>query len=36
MPYAATVLVLVMISNNVMKSKMYTPMSLGKPFHSHS
>jgi simple sugar transport system permease protein len=36
MPYAATVLVLVMISNNVMKSKMYTPMSLGKPFHPHS
>jgi len=36
MPYAATVLVLVMISSNVMKSKMYTPMWLGKPFHPHS
>jgi len=36
MPYAATVLVLVMISSNVMKSKMYTPMWLGKPFHPHT
>jgi ABC-type uncharacterized transport system permease subunit len=35
MPYAATVLVLVMISSNVRKSKMYTPMWLGKPFHPH-
>jgi simple sugar transport system permease protein len=35
MPYAATVLVLVMISSNVMKAKMYTPMWLGKPFHPH-
>ena len=35
LPYAATVLVLVMISSNVMKAKMYTPMWLGKPFHPH-
>ncbi|WP_271274055.1 ABC transporter permease [Aliamphritea hakodatensis] len=33
MPYAATVMVLVMLSSNVVKSKMHTPMWLGKPFH---
>ena len=33
MPYAATVLVLVMLSSNIVKSKMHTPMWLGKPFH---
>lgn len=36
LPYVATVLVLVILSSNAAKSRMYTPMSLGKPFHSTS
>ncbi|SIS40154.1 ABC transporter permease [Neptunomonas antarctica] len=33
LPYVATVLVLVMMSRNQSRSKMFAPMSLGKPFH---
>lgn len=34
LPYAATVLVLVMLSRNQGRSKLYAPVSLGKPFHA--
>jgi len=33
LPYAATVVVLVMLSRNQGRSKMFAPISLGKPFH---
>ncbi len=36
LPYIATVLVLVMMSRNQGRSKMYAPISLGKPFHAGS
>lgn len=36
LPYIATILVLVMLSRNQRLSKLYTPMSLGKPFHADS
>lgn len=32
-PYVATILVLVMLSTNQAKVKLYAPVSLGKPFH---
>ncbi len=32
-PYVATILVLVILSANQSKIKLYTPLSLGKPFH---
>lgn len=34
LPYIATVLVLVMMSRNQGRSKMFAPISLGKPFHA--
>ena len=36
LPYAATVLVLVMLSRNQSRSKLFAPVSLGKPFHAGS
>jgi ABC-type uncharacterized transport system permease subunit len=33
LPYVATILVLVALSSNQSKSKMFAPVSLGKPFH---
>ncbi|WP_136680732.1 ABC transporter permease [Neptunomonas sp. XY-337] len=36
LPYIATILVLVMLSRNSGRSKLYTPASLGKPFHASS
>ena len=33
MPYVATIIVLVLLSRDQSKTKLYTPMSLGKPFH---
>ena len=34
LPYAATILVLVLLSSNKAKAKLLTPVSLGKPFHA--
>lgn len=36
LPYAATVLVLVMLSRNQVKARLLAPLSLGKPFHAQS
>lgn len=36
LPYAATVFVLVMLSRNQSRSKLFAPVSLGKPFHASS
>lgn len=36
LPYAATVIVLVMLSRNQGRSKLYAPVSLGKPFHANA
>ncbi|MEH6591891.1 MAG: ABC transporter permease [Halioglobus sp.] len=33
LPYVATIVVLVMLSSNQSKVKLYAPVSLGKPFH---
>lgn len=34
MPYVATIIVLVLLSRNQAKSKLFAPVSLGKPFHT--
>jgi len=36
LPYVATVFVLVMLSRNQSRSKLFAPVSLGKPFHASS
>ncbi|MGB0468333.1 MAG: ABC transporter permease [Pontibacterium sp.] len=36
LPYAATVLVLVMLSSNQARGRLVAPISLGKPFHASS
>ena len=36
LPYVATILVLVILSSNQSKIKLFAPMSLGKPFHRSS
>lgn len=36
LPYAATILVLVILSRNQVRARLLAPMSLGKPFHASS
>ena len=36
LPYVATIVVLVALSSNQSKVKMFAPVSLGKPFHRSS
>ncbi|MBR9883912.1 MAG: ABC transporter permease [Oceanospirillales bacterium] len=36
LPYAATILVLVLLSRNQVRARLLAPMSLGKPFHASS
>jgi simple sugar transport system permease protein len=36
LPYAATILVLVVLSRNQIRARLLAPMSLGKPFHANS
>lgn len=36
LPYAATILVLVLLSRNQVRAKLLAPISLGKPFHANS
>ncbi|WP_432695274.1 ABC transporter permease [Marinobacterium sp. YM272] len=36
LPYAATILVLVILSRNQVRARLLAPMSLGKPFHATS
>lgn len=36
LPYAATILVLVVLSRNQIRARLLAPMSLGKPFHTNS
>lgn len=36
LPYAATIVVLVLLSRNQVRARLLAPMSLGKPFHAQS